>query len=254
MPIDIIENIRKINYLLYLPVDDLLLNKLCITLGDIIGVNVFVLDTENNIIEKYLNPFVQKTCVLFNQEKGVAKEFFSSIINPKVNMDASDIEKVLNIKISMDERCVLAIVPINFKGKKLGTVITIRNNKQYESDEVFLIEYIALLIGFELFQIFNSKLEQEQKKINIVESAISSLSETEIEALMAIFNQLKSNEGILVTSKIADKAKITRSVIVNALKKFESAGILEVRSLGMKGTYIKVLNELAFKELEKRKG
>ena len=46
---------------------------------------------------------------------------------------------------------------------------------------------------------------------------------------------------------------ITRSVIVNALRKFESAGVIESRSSGMKGTYIKVLNEVIFDELEEIK-
>ena len=43
---------------------------------------------------------------------------------------------------------------------------------------------------------------------------------------------------------------ITRSVIVNALRKFESAGVIESRSSGMKGTYIKVLNDVVFDELK----
>ena len=42
-------------------------------------------------------------------------------------------------------------------------------------------------------------------------------------------------------------------VIVNALRKFESAGVIESRSSGMKGTYIKVLNEVIFDELEEIK-
>ena len=46
---------------------------------------------------------------------------------------------------------------------------------------------------------------------------------------------------------------ITRSVIVNALRKFESAGVIESRSSGMKGPYIKVLNEVIFDELEEIK-
>ncbi|MFU1892582.1 GTP-sensing pleiotropic transcriptional regulator CodY, partial [Enterococcus faecium] len=50
---------------------------------------------------------------------------------------------------------------------------------------------------------------------------------------------------------IADEIGITRSVIVNALRKLESAGIIESRSLGMKGTYLKVLNQQFIKELEK---
>ena len=41
-------------------------------------------------------------------------------------------------------------------------------------------------------------------------------------------------EGLLVASKIADRVGITRSVIVNALRKFESAGLIETKSLGMK--------------------
>lgn len=37
---------------------------------------------------------------------------------------------------------------------------------------------------------------------------------------------------------------ITRSVIVNALRKFESAGVIDCKSSGMKGTYIKLLTNM----------
>ena len=40
-------------------------------------------------------------------------------------------------------------------------------------------------------------------------------------------------------------------MIVNALSKFESAGVIESRSSGMKGTYIKVVNDYVFTELER---
>ena len=53
-----------------------------------------------------------------------------------------------------------------------------------------------------------------------------------------------------MASKIADRVGITRSVIVNALRKFESAGVIESRSSGMKGTYIKVVNDYIFEELD----
>ena len=68
-----------------------------------------------------------------------------------------------------------------------------------------------------------------------------------------IFEELDGDEGILVASKIADRVGITRSVIVNALRKFESAGVIESRSSGMKGTYIKVLNDYIFDELDEIK-
>ena len=37
------------------------------------------------------------------------------------------------------------------------------------------------------------------------------------------------------------KRRLGLKVIVNSLRKLESAGIIESKSLGMKGTYIKVL-------------
>ncbi|MBL1640067.1 HTH domain-containing protein, partial [Klebsiella pneumoniae] len=68
-----------------------------------------------------------------------------------------------------------------------------------------------------------------------------------------IFQELDGKEGLLVASKIAERVGITRSVIGNALRKLESAGVIESRSLGMKGTFIKVLNEKLLPELEKLK-
>ena len=82
---------------------------------------------------------------------------------------------------------------------------------------------------------------EEDRKQQIVKSAFSTLSFSELEAIIHIFDELDGDEGILVASKIADRVGITRSVIVNALRKFESAGVIESRSSGMKGTYIKVL-------------
>lgn len=42
-------------------------------------------------------------------------------------------------------------------------------------------------------------------------------------------------------------------IIDNALRKFESAGVIESRSSGMKGTYHKVLNDVIFDELDELK-
>ena len=68
---------------------------------------------------------------------------------------------------------------------------------------------------------------EEIRKRQIVQSAIGTLSVTELEAILLIFGEMKGTECTLVASRIADKAGITRSVIVNALRKFESAGVIE---------------------------
>ena len=97
----------------------------------------------------------------------------------------------------------------------------------------------------------NEENEEEKRKVAIVRSAINTLSYSELEAILHIFDELDGNEGILVASRIADRVGITRSVIVNALRKFESAGVIESRSSGMKGSYIKVVNDVVFDELDR---
>ena len=85
----------------------------------------------------------------------------------------------------------------------------------------------------------------------MVQMAIGTLSYSEIEAVQQIFAELDGDEGLLVASTIADRSGITRSVIVNALRKLESAGVVESRSLGMKGTRIKITNSKFKEELNK---
>ena len=124
-------------------------------------------------------------------------------------------------------------------------------NRQYDIDDIILSEYGTTVVGLEMMRSVNEENAEEVRKKQIVKSAMSTLSASEVEAIKHVFKELDGTEGILVASKIADRVGITRSVIVNALRKFESAGVIESRSSGMKGTYIKVVNEYVFEELSK---
>ena len=121
----------------------------------------------------------------------------------------------------------------------------------YTIDDIILSEYGTTVVSLEMMRSVNEEQAEEARKRQIVKSAIGTLSYSELEAIRHIFEELDGTEGILVASKIADRVGITRSVIVNALRKFESAGVIESRSSGMKGTYIKVVNDIIFEELKK---
>jgi transcriptional pleiotropic repressor len=140
-----------------------------------------------------------------------------------------------------------------------------KEDKPYTIDDIILCEYATTVVGLEMMRSENEESAEEDRKLSVVRSAIGTLSASEQEAVYHIFNALKDGqtgknsdvsqaynmEGMLVTSKIADRVGITRSVIVNALRKFESAGVIETKSSGMKGTNIKVLNEFAYDEVLK---
>lgn len=145
------------------------------------------------------------------------------------------------------------IVPIHGGGERIGTLIVAKFSKEFTEEDLILAEYGATVVGMEILRDKSQKIEDEARKKATVQVALSTLSYSELEAIIHILNELDGNEGLLVASKIADRVGITRSVIVNALRKFESAGVIESKSLGMKGTYIKVLNDRLMDELKKMK-
>lgn len=145
----------------------------------------------------------------------------------------------------------LTIVPIVGGGARLGTLVLVRPEETFHEDDLVLAEYGSTVVGMEIMHVQSEEKAIEARAKAVVQVAVNSLSYSELEAVEHIFEELKAMEGLLVASKIADRVGITRSVIVNALRKLESAGVIESRSLGMKGTYIKILNPMLLEELSK---
>lgn len=153
-----------------------------------------------------------------------------------------------------DARRFQAIIsPVDIAGERLGTLFIYKERESYGIDDIILCEYGTTVVSLEMLRAVSEESAEEARKLAVVKSAVSTLSFSELEAIIHIFDELGGHEGILVASKIADRVGITRSVIVNALRKFESAGVIESRSSGMKGTYIKVLNDLVFGEVDQLK-
>ena len=127
-----------------------------------------------------------------------------------------------------------------------------RNDKKFEDEDLILVEIASTVVGIQLLNFQREEDEKNIRRRTAVTMAVNTLSYSELRAVSAILGELNGNEGQLTASVIADRIGITRSVIVNALRKLESAGIIESRSLGMKGTYLKVLISDIFEEVKKR--
>lgn len=147
---------------------------------------------------------------------------------------------------------ITTVVPIMGGGERQGTLLLAKFTEPgFTHEDLILAEYGATVIGMEILRAKAERIEEEARKKASVQIAIGTLSYSELEAIEHIFDELKGKEGLLVASRIADRVGITRSVIVNALRKFESAGVIESKSLGMKGTYIRILNDNLLDELNK---
>ena len=144
------------------------------------------------------------------------------------------------------------IVYIYGAGERLGTIILSKLSDAFNEDDLVLAEYSATVVGMQILYQQSRNIEEDIRNATAVQMAINTLSYSELKAVQAIFAALDGDEGRLTASSIADEIGITRSVIVNALRKLESAGIIESRSLGMKGTYLRILNHRFKQELDKQ--
>ncbi|MCM1991101.1 GTP-sensing pleiotropic transcriptional regulator CodY [Oceanirhabdus seepicola] len=231
---------------------------ICKLLSEVLESNVYVTSRKGKILGYNLFSGFEcekmKTDIL--EEMRFPEEYNAKLLSiheTRANVTNSEI-----CVFDEDDSCILeglktTIVPIMGNRERLGTLIISKFATEYNEDDLVISEYSATIVGLEILRAKNEDMEKEARKKAVVQLAIGTLSYSELEAVEHIFNELEGEEGLLVASKIADKVGITRSVIVNALRKFESAGVIESRSLGMKGTHIKILNNKLIEELNKMK-
>ncbi|GLI86008.1 MULTISPECIES: GTP-sensing pleiotropic transcriptional regulator CodY [Rossellomorea] len=226
------------------------------TLSQVIEANVFVVSRRGKLLGYAINQQIENERMKqMLADRQFPEEYTQNLFNVQEtspNLDVNSEYTAFPVENKeLFNSGLTTIVPIIGGGERLGTLILARLEASFEDDDLILGEYGATVVGMEILREKADEIEVEARSKAVVQMAISSLSYSELEAIEHIFEELDGNEGLLVASKIADRVGITRSVIVNALRKLESAGVIESRSLGMKGTYIKVLNNKFLVELDK---
>ncbi len=249
--IQLLDKTRKITKLLHNNSSSkVVFNDICKVLTEILESDILVLSKKGKVLGVGAASTITSLQELIDDEVG---SFIDELLNERLLGVLSTKENVnlqtLGFVTDQAEQYTAIVTPVDIAGERLGTLFVYRAEKNYDIDDIILCEYGATVVGLEMMRAVNEESAEETRKKQIVKSAINTLSYSEMEAIVHIFDELNGNEGVLVASKVADRVGITRSVIVNALRKFESAGVIESRSSGMKGTYIKVLNDVIFDEI-----
>lgn len=253
----LLDKTRKLNKILQKSgTEPVVFEDICALLSEVLAANVYVTSRKGKILgysfSKNFECDIMKSQIL--EENRFPNEYNNALLNitesiANLNNKGECIFDSIGNCIMNDK--ITTIVPIVGNRERIGTLILARFNEEFTDEDLVLAEYSATIVGMEILKSKQFEIEEETRKKAIVQLAIGTLSYSEFEAVEHIFRELDGLEGLLVASKIADKVGITRSVIVNALRKFESAGIIESRSLGMKGTHIKVLNDKLLEELNR---
>ncbi len=254
----VLEKMRKINKILQRQANrPINFYELSSVLSKILYANIYVVGTNGHVLGFGLTEG-------YNCNVVVEEILEGKKLPEKLNQELLDVQETKVNVINNEHDCIIdsdircpyserynVFIPINGGGERLGTLILSRSHDEFNDEDVVLGEHSATVVALEILYSVSHKKEEEAREKAVVQMAIGTLSYSELEAMEHIFRELNGKEGLLVASKIADRVGITRSVIVNALRKFESAGVIESRSLGMKGTYIKVLNNKLIDELKK---
>jgi len=232
-------------------------DDICGTLSALLDSNVYILNAKGVI--KGARYAIKSDSVAVDDpetdQDRLQKEYndeLLKVMNTKANFTVDEALNIFEYEYGASDKLHMA-VPIVGSGRRIGTLIFTRRQPEFSEDDIILGEFAATVTGLGMIWMQTEERSEDERIRATVTKAIGTLSFSETLAMRQIFGTLKGSEGILITSKIADSNGITRSVIVNALRKLQSAGVVESRSLGMKGTYLRVLNNKLIDEIKKIK-
>ena len=263
---ELLDKTRRINRLLQYG-DKVEYNEVAKLLCDVIQANTYIVGSKGEVRGYAL--IHEFECDIMREEvldkKAFPRDYLNFIMRVRDTL-ANIPHENQNCSFVDNTKCIFkgkmtTVVPIYGNGERIGTLIVAKYDATFSDEDLLLAEYAATVLGVQILHDREAQVAEDVRKKAMVQVAYDTLSYSELEAIINILRELNGFEGLLVASKIADRVGITRSVIVNALRKFESAGLIETKSLSIKRanpalnrrkTIAEELREAVAKEASKR--
>ena len=227
-------------------------SKLSKILSEFSNSNVYMVDSSGTLLGYCWLPEYKSKALLESFEDGVMPDEYVKKMNKCRDSEIHDEDAFLfdDEGSERPEKHLMYVPIIGVAAERLGTIMLVRFHAPFSVEDILLAEYLGMITAIQILNERAKILEENSRTSLSVKMAIRALSYSELESMRHIIAELGGMEGVAIASRVADRVGVTRSVIVNALRKLESAGLIESRSLGMKGTYIKVLSPLLLDYLE----
>lgn len=251
MGIELLDKTRKINRLL----NDQHSSKvafadICRVLGQLLCANAYVISSKGKILGVHAGDG-SESIPGFQVKRGT---YIDSILNERMLNVLSTKENVNLETLGFEHDDITGfqalVTPICIGGERLGTLFLYRRNDSFCIEDIILCEYSTTVVGLEMMRAVQEESDLEMRKQKTFSSALTTLTPLERKAVTYVIHELDGQDATVVTSKIAKEIGITRTVIINALRKLESAGLIKTKSSGMKGTHIQVLSDIVNTEFD----
>lgn len=256
MSVQLLERVRQLGKVLHNYTESTLnLTDAVMELAELLNSHILVMDLEGTITEliwypKIPQPEQWRNLTVGSQLQAVQTERLNSILSTKENVELH----LLGMTPLNDSSLLAMIIPLQAAGSRLGTMVIYREASAFDVSDIILGEYGADLLSLELLHRQNAVHEAAESMREQVIQIMQNLSKKEIAAAKAVFDWIGTQTELwITTSKLAEQSHITRTVVINTLKKLAGAGVVEVQSGGAKGTYVSVKNPYFAIELKQRK-
>ena len=189
MSVQLLDKTRKINKLLHNNNSSkVVFNDICQVLTNILNSNILVLSRKGKVLGVSQCEGVEEIRELISGQVGdhideALNERLLGILSTKENVNL----QTLGFVSERVQDYQAIITPIDIAGERLGTLFLYKYKEQYDIDDIILSEYGTTVLGLEMMRSVNEENEEEKRKIQIVKSAISTLSFSELEAITHIF-------------------------------------------------------------------
>ncbi len=245
MSVKLLDQTRKISKLLHDNSSKVVIfSDICACVGELLSASCMVISAKGKVLGTFVRKDAPNLTELLSDEVGdmidsSLNERFLSVLSTKedVNLQTLGFGRIVSRGIAA------ILLPVYFAGDRMGTTFIFRRENPFDVEDIILSEYANTVIELEIMRAIYEEDDAKEREASNLSSALLSLSQSETKALECLVREMKGVEGDIIASKIAEKYGITRSIIVNALRKMEGAGVLETKSMGMRGTHIHILNE-----------
>ena len=230
------------------------LNALCDQLCNIVGCNIYIFDTTGHIFaysiaDRYVCPYSE--CSLENEE---LPPYYLEMFHKADQAITSQYQRVPVCTYNHEGVCVFddryfSLYPIYTNFRKSAGILLIRYGSSFSENDKVLCEYTNAIVSLEMLRQEQERTQQLAMEAAAARLAVSSLTYSELKAVLAVLEELGGDSGNVFLNGVASRSFSTQSTVTSALKKLEGAGVIATKSQGVKGKYIRVTNKRLFDEL-----
>ena len=177
MSVQLLDKTRKINKLLHNNnTSKVVFNDICEVLSEILESNILVLSKKGKVLGfsvwkdvDVINELMENNIGSFADH--MLNERLLSVLSTKENVNLA----TLGFSQENGDKYQAIVTPIEIAGERLGTLFIYREHTGYGIDDIILSEYGTTVVGLEMLRSVNEESAEENRKKQIVKSAISTL-------------------------------------------------------------------------------